>query len=146
MSVLRRQRDTTTATYGTIDFTAVLAAREAALGIGIAVADELLPPVTSEAPSVADTTHEAEAAADDAPYGRDAWGNALAAPRGWHGQYRIVGRDLWTGKRREVYVCGQPQQHVRQGYWRLDGRMEQGQGYICCCCWALEADRYGERG
>ena len=73
----------------------------------------------------------------------DRWGNAITSPRGWYGQYRIGHH--WNGNR-TVYVCGQPEQHVRQGMWRLDGRMERGQGYLCQACWTLEADRYGERG
>lgn len=45
---------------------------------------------------------------------------------------------------RTVYVCGQPEQHVRAGYWRRDGRMEgNGQGWICTVCHTLECGLYG---
>lgn len=69
----------------------------------------------------------------------DAWGNAYLERPGLLGQYTM--RSQW-GDGRTVYVCGQPEQHVRQGYWRLDGRMEHGQGYLCALCWTLEAGLY----
>ena len=128
--------------YGTLDFTAALAAREAALGIGVAVAEKPLA-VTLEAPPAAGTPAIADATpADDAPYGRDAWGNIITAPRGWYGQYAV---HSWRRDQRTVYVCGEPERHARAGHWRLDGRMERGQGYVCRVCHTLEAERYAEK-
>lgn len=69
----------------------------------------------------------------------DRWGNAITSARGWFGQYTIR---HWFGNR-TVYVCGDAAGHVAAGYWRLDGRMERGQGYVCARCWIHEAGLYG---
>lgn len=123
MTMLRHKRPT--ASYGTADFTARLAAREAALGL----AD-----TAGRAPDVPMVP------ADEAQ--RDRWGNILTSPLGWYGQYTFISQ--W-GDGRTVYVCGQPEQHVR--HWRFDGR-RAGQGYICQVCHTIEAGMFGsvERG
>lgn len=70
----------------------------------------------------------------------DAWGNTIIAGPRLNGAYTIR---HWLNSR-VVYVCGSPEQHVRAGMWRRDGRMEgNGQGWICSTCHTLESGLYG---
>ena len=68
------------------------------------------------------------------------FGNRITSARGWYGQFTVACQR--TG--RTVYVCGQPEQHIRQGFWRRDRRMDgNGQGWLCTVCWTLEAGVHG---
>ena len=139
MTLLTRQkRHQTASAYGTLDFTAALAAREAALGLSTMPT----PPVADVTPADDAPATQATTRADAPDYGRDAFGNAITAPRGWYGQYAV---HSWRRDGRTVYVCGEPERHARAGHWRLDGRMERGQGWICATCHTLEAERYAEK-
>ena len=75
----------------------------------------------------------------DAPYGRDKpWGNALLAPRGWYGQYRINGRDLFTGEQRVILVCGEMRSGKHNAWWIFDeGAMRP----VCSRCWPMQQGR-----
>jgi len=127
--------------YGCDDFTARLAAREAALGLAQQHGTNVL--VVTQANS-ATPQHTAPDAAPSEPNvgdmgnrGHDAWGNAYLSKPRLDGAY--VARGWYDG--RVVYVCGSPAAHVQ--HWRLDGR---GTGCICCHCFPLDAGLYGTRG
>ena len=125
------QRRKPAASYGTDDFAARLAAREAALGI-VPAPHELHQPIVPAA-----STPDAETASS-LP---ESWeGVVVTSARGWFGQHTIR---HWLGNR-TVYVCGDPAGHVAAGYWRRDRRMDgNGQGYVCFRCWIHQANEYG---
>lgn len=136
----RRRQTQQAALFGTDDFAATLAAREAKLGLNTTATAKTRAP----APVLDDPSPEEEAPTVDDGVRRDPWGNVITSKVGWFGQYAIK---HWNGNR-TVYVCGDPAEHVQHAYWRLDGRMERGQGYICTRCWTIQAGLYGidERG
>ncbi len=136
MTVLRFRKPRTT--YGSDDFTTMLAEREAALGLAVADVAETTPDAPIAPAMTAPATAPATASAP-ADYGRDRFGNRITSARGWYGQYTVECQR--TG--RTVYVCGAPEQHIRQGCWRLDSRWWDGQGYICSTCFTVECGRYG---
>ena len=137
MTTARRKRRSA---YGCDDFTARLAAREAALGLAQQPSTNVLA-VTQD--NFATTQHTApDAAPPESPMGdmgHDAWGNAYLSKPGLLGQYTI--RSQWHRDGRTVYVCGSPAAHARAGHWRFDGRIAtgQGQGYVCALCFPTAA-------
>ena len=144
--------------YGTDTFAAHLAAREAALGIapiaqelhknipqpGGVTADASAPDAAPHEPNMGDmgTAGHSETMLSPAEDARRRWGIvATSAPR-LDGAYTFTCR-TWDPGGRVVYVCGSPAAHVAAGHWRLDRRMERGQGYICAMCWCYESGLYG---
>jgi hypothetical protein len=122
--------------YGCDDFTARLAAREAALGLADA---PIIQELHKSIPPQSDNTAPADTAPDAAPpmgdMGHDRWGNAYLSKPGLLGQY--VTRGWYDG--RVVYVCGDTgkrdmseRTHWRQ--WKRDAR-DDGQGWMCPICW-----------
>lgn len=70
----------------------------------------------------------------------DRWGNTILSGPRLDGAYTMRS---WRRDGRAVYVCGEPGKHVAAGMWKLDGRMERGQGYVCCACFPIQAGLYG---
>lgn len=148
-----KRRNQRAATYGTDDFAAILAEREAALGLVDVSPIVGIVTITPTDPSTDQSSAVADVDVDDGETRRDRWGNPITSALGWFGQHTIR---HWSGNR-TVYVCGaahigpnQPGSHLE--YWTLDGRMGRGQGYICARCFTLEAglyalpDRTGAKG
>ena len=137
MTTARRKRRSA---YGCDDFTARLAAREAALGITQTAQDVTQADhgagvmVTSP-----DSVGRGERGSQSGDMGHDRWGNAYLSKPGLLGQYTI--RSQWHRDGRTVYVCGSPAAHARAGHWRFDGRIAtgQGQGYVCALCFPTAA-------
>ena len=142
MIAQHRPRATTTA-YGSPTFAAHLAAREAALGLaGIAQTTQELHKSIPQPDGVtpADAASPDASATWDMGVRRDAWDNVIVSGPRLNGAYVMR---HWYGNR-VVYVCGAPEQHVKQEMWRRDGRVEgNGQGFICCACHVYEAGLYG---
>ena len=137
-----------TTPYGTDTFAAHLAAREAALGITQTTQD-----ITQANSAIglcdgdADTPDAAPPSGDMGVQAVrcDAWGNAITSAPRLDSAYTFTSR-TWESGGRMVYVCGSPAAHVAGGYWRLDRRMERGQGMICAKCWCYESGLYGLYG
>ena len=139
------RRDALPTAYGTDTFAAHLAAREAALGLaGITQntqgVHKPIPQPGSASGSATDP--DASPPMGDMGVKRDDWGNAITSAPRLDGAYTFTSR-TWEPGGRTVYVCGSPAAHVAAGHWRLDRRMERGQGYICAMCWCYESGLYG---
>ena len=135
----------TVAHYGTDDFAAHLAAREAALGLaGIAQTTQGVHKPIPQPGSASGSATDPDASPPMGDMGvkRDAWGNVVTSAPRLDGAYTFTSR-TWELGGRTVYVCGSPAAHVAAGHWRLDRRMERGQGYICAMCWCYESGLYG---
>ena len=142
------RRDALPTTYGTDDFAAHLAAREAALGLaGITqTTQELHKPIPQPGSTPGDAS-DPDAAPHEPNMGdmgvkRDDWGNAITSAPRLDGAYAFTSR-TWEPCGRTVYVCGSPAAHVAAGHWTLDGRMSAGQGYVCVRCWPQVARQWG---
>lgn len=96
--------------------------------------------VPDSAPADAGTPPPLPGSQGDADVRRDTWGNVILSGPRLDGAY--VARS-WRADGRAVYVCGEPKRHVAAGMWKLDGRMERGQGYICQMCHTIQAGLYG---
>ena len=136
------QHRTPATAYGSPTFAAHLAAREAALGI-TQTTQELHKRIAQPGSTPGDASDpDASPPMGDMGVRCDRWGNAITSAPRLDGAYTFTSR-TWEPGGRTVYVCGSPAAHVAGGYWRLDRRMEHGQGMICCHCFALEAGLYG---
>lgn len=138
------QRHATTA-YGSATFAAHLAAREAALGITQTTQDVTQADCATGSCDGDASGPDAAPLMGDMGTRRDRWGNVVTSAPRLDGAYEFTSR-TWVPGGRVVYVCGSPAAHVAGGYWRLDRRMERGQGYICCHCFAIEAGLYASEG
>lgn len=127
MTIAQRRRQQTAAIYGTRDFTARLAAREAALGLAADAQAERQAGRQADVAPDAPEPPEPPAAAPDDGVRRDTWGNVVLAGDPDDGPYII--RSQWDG--RLIPVCAEFQSGKHLVWWVFDEELMRP---VCSFC------------